>query len=117
MYPDKDFNFVKLENDFDGVHFGLYLNHILTGVVSLFIDGENAQFRKLAILPEFQKQGLGLKLMEYLIDFCRIQNVKRLFCNARVSAIPFYKKLGFEQEGKTYSRNQIEYIKMILPIV
>jgi GNAT superfamily N-acetyltransferase len=117
MYPDQEFNFVKLKNDFDGLHFGLYLNHNLTGVVSLFIDGENAQFRKLAILPDYQKQGLGFKLMEYLIDFCKIQNIKHLYCSARATAIPFYQKLGFEPEGNPYTRNQINYINMCLIMV
>src|SRR4051812_16373111 len=90
MYPNHPFDFVKLENDFDGIHFGLYLNHELTGVVSLFTHGDEAQFRKLAILQDAQGQGLGTELMKYLIDFCKVQRIKKLWCNARVNAKTFY---------------------------
>lgn len=112
MYPEKPYDFVKLENDFDGIHFGIYLDYELTGVVSLFIDGETAQFRKLAILPTMQHQGLGSQLLQELIAFCRVQHVKLLWCNARESAKEFYANLGFNSTGNSFEKHQIPYLKM-----
>src|SRR5690349_375271 len=83
MYPDQPFDIVKLKDDFVGIHFGLYADHKLTGVVSLFQDGTEYQFRKLAILPQAQKLGYGTMLMAYILDFCKIQKATRLWCNAR----------------------------------
>lgn len=112
MYPEKPYDYVKLEDDFEGIHFGIYTDHELTGVVSLFSTGEIAQFRKLAILPEAQSKGLGSQLMRYLIDFCKTQNLKTLWCNARESASEFYVQLGFKPLGTPFVKNGITYLKM-----
>lgn len=112
MYPEQPYDYVKLENDFEGIHFGIYTDYELTGVVSLFSTGEIAQFRKLAILPEAQLKGLGSQLMQYLIDFCKTQNLKVLWCNARESASEFYIRLGFKPLGTPFVKNGISYLKM-----
>ncbi|MES2416910.1 MAG: GNAT family N-acetyltransferase [Bacteroidota bacterium] len=114
MYPEKPYDFVKLENDFDGIHFGIYVDHDLAGVVSLFITADTAQFRKLAVLPAAQHQGLGSKLMEYLIDFCQTQNIRLLWCNARINAKDFYTKFGFRETDQTYSIAALHFVKMEL---
>ncbi|MNK24631.1 ribosomal-protein-alanine N-acetyltransferase [compost metagenome] len=114
MYPEKEITDMELAGDFDAMHFGLYHQYELTGVVSLFIDGTTAQFRKMAVLPSDQGKGFGLQLLQYLVDYCREQGIKNLWCNARVSAIGFYKKIGFETVGEPYERNQLAYIKMEL---
>lgn len=112
MYPEHPFDFVKLENDFEGVHFGLYLNHELTGVVSLFTEGTVGQFRKLAVLPEAQGEGLGKQLMDYLIDYCHTQKLTKLWCNARVNAKEFYFKFGFVETDKTYTAAGYDFVVM-----
>lgn len=116
MYPDRSLDFVKLDNDFNGIHFGVYVNHELTGVVSLFITDEVGQFRKLAILPEAQSNGLGGQLMRYLIDFCKVQKLTHLWCNARVNAKGFYIKLGFQESDQKYSASGFEYVRMELDL-
>ncbi|MDQ7949074.1 MAG: GNAT family N-acetyltransferase [Pedobacter sp.] len=116
MYPDHPLDFVKLEGDFDGIHFGLYLDHELTGVVSLFVKGEEAQFRKLAILQHVQNQGLGKQLMEYLIDFCKIQHIRKLWCNARTNAQEFYFRLGFRATDETYQAHGFDFVKLELDL-
>jgi len=112
MYPEKEITDMELPEDWDGMHFGLYHQYELTGVVSLFIDGTTAQFRKMAVLPNDQGKGFGLQLLQYLVDYCKSQGIKNLWCNARTSAIGFYKKIGFEIVGEPYERNKIMYIKM-----
>lgn len=114
MYPEKKITEMELADDFAGTHFGLYFNHELTAVVSLFVKDNIAQFRKMAVLLAKQGNGLGQLLLQYVIAYCRQQPIKLLWCNARVSAIGFYTKIGFVTEGVPYQRNQLEYIKMQL---
>ena len=114
MYPEKEITDMELPEDWDGMHFGLYYQYELTAVVSLFIDGTTAQFRKMAVLPADQGKGFGLQLLKYLVNYCRSQGIKNLWCNARVSAIGFYTKIGFVTEGEPFQRNQLAYIKMQL---
>ncbi len=117
MYPEKPYDFVKLENDFDGIHFGIYVDYELTGVVSLFTEGTVGQFRKFAVLPEAQHQGLGSQLLMYLIDFCKVQKLTKLWCNARVNAKEFYTKFGFHETDQTYTASGFDFVKMELEIV
>jgi len=112
MYPELPFESVKLPDDFEGLHFGLYVDHKLTGVVSLFHQGDIYQFRKLAILADVQKSGYGSKLMEYILNFCKIQNATKLWCNARVNAKEFYYKFGFQETEKTFFKDGYDFVVM-----
>lgn len=112
MYPEKEIKEMALPDDFDGIHFGLYDNYELTGVVSLFEKGTTAQFRKMAVLPSDQGKGFGTQLLQYVIDFCKQEGIQLLWCNARTSAIEFYKKIGFLTTGEPYLQNQLAYIRM-----
>ena len=111
MYPDKNPEAVKLADDEDGIHFGLFDNNQLISVVSWFKHHETeAQFRKLATLKEFRNLGYGTTLLNYIIDFSEGEKIKRLWCNAREKALNFYKKLGFIETQTTFERDGIPYI-------
>ena len=112
MYPNMSFDSVKLDDDFDGLHFGLYLDHKLTGVISLFQIGNIYQFRKLAILESAQKLGLGSQLMLYILDFCKIQKAEKLWCNARVNAKAFYVKFGFVETDAVFFKDGFDFVVM-----
>ena len=116
MYPNKEIKEMELTNDFDGIHFGLYNEGYLIGVVSLFENGNSAQFRKMAVLPNEQGKGFGKQLLLYVIGFCKQEGIEVLWCNARTSAIYFYKKIGFVTSGAPYVQNQLEYIRMEIKI-
>ncbi|MCZ4242528.1 GNAT family N-acetyltransferase [Pedobacter punctiformis] len=116
MYPDRPFDFVKLKEDFEGIHFGLYADHKLTGVVSLFQEGTIYQFRKLAVLTAAQKMGYGAQLLQYVIDFCKIQKATKLWCNARVNAKEFYVKFGFQATDRIFSKDGLDFVIMELAL-
>jgi ribosomal-protein-alanine N-acetyltransferase len=53
----------------------------------------------LAITPEFQRQGLGFKLLDDLQQRLKLCNIRTIFLEVRVSnvvAICFYQKYGFK---------------------
>ena len=114
MYPEKQILDMELPDDFEGIHYGLYHQYELTGVVSLFTKGKTAQFRKLAVLPSDQGKGFGQQLLQYLIADCKREGIETIWCNARTSALNFYTKNGFVTTGEPYLQNQIEYIRMEL---
>lgn len=112
MWAEKPFEGVKLPNDDDGLHFGLFKDNILISVVSLFIEDDLAQFRKFATEIEEQGKGYGAKLLAYLMQQCIERNVKILWCNARTSAIGFYKKFGLAIVSDAWVKEGIDYVKM-----
>ena len=91
-------------------HFGLFDGDIHFGVISLFnTDDGRMQFRKFALLKDYQGQGAGSDLLNYVIKLARKQNVSQLWCNARVDACPFYQRFGFSFKPDSFFKSDIEY--------
>lgn len=116
MYPDMPFDSVKLDQDHDGIHFGLYADDQLSAVVSLFEQGESCQFRKFATLPEFQGKGYGKMLLAHIISYVRDTGAKRMWCNARVNAAGFYAAFGFKETDQRYTENGYDFVIMDLEL-
>lgn len=112
MWADKPLDYVKLANDEKGMHFGLFIKDKLISIVSLFIDSQEAQFRKFATLEEEQGKGYGSKLLSYLFDQLIELNVKKVWCNARVEKTAFYKRFGMIKTEQIFSKGGIDYVIM-----
>jgi GNAT superfamily N-acetyltransferase len=116
MYPDLPINAVRLENDAEGIHFGLFADDQLTSVVSLFNKGTIYQFRKFATITQAQGKGFGSLLLAHIIGYMKTMGATKIWCNARVSAAGFYRKFGF-QETDVYSiQHNIDFVIMEIHI-
>ncbi|WP_207434331.1 GNAT family N-acetyltransferase [Sabulibacter ruber] len=113
MWPHKPISFVQLPEDEGGLHFGAFLDQELVSVVSLFIQGDQAQFRKFATLQQYQGQGIGRQLLGHVLSYASSQNLSRVWCHARSSACSFYQKMGMEAEGEPFIKNGLEYVRMV----
>jgi len=116
LYPGDTLGSVRVDHDEDGLHFGLFEDTRLRGVVSLFPQKEIAQFRKLAIHPECQGRGYGSLLMQHIEDFCRKEHIPVLWCNARDTAERFYSKRGYSFWGDHFTHNNVVFCKMKLEL-
>lgn len=56
LYPDGSLKDVQIDEDFEGTHFAAYLDNEIIGVISVFRDGELFQFRKFAVLEDYQQK-------------------------------------------------------------
>lgn len=109
LYPAQKLYEMELDEDQHGIHFGAFTDDKLVGVVSLFQTDKSFQFRKLAVLPEYQKMGIGNALLRRVEEFAANEGGTVIWCNARVSAIGFYMKAGYEHTGKLFSKNGFDY--------
>ena len=109
LYPQQTIAEVQMEEDSNGYHFAAFVDNYIVGVVSLFRRDDNFQFRKLAVDESVQSQGIGSALLNYITDFAKNEGGKTLWCNAWVTAIPFYIKHGFEHTGKLFAKNGFDY--------
>ena len=112
MYPAEHLDFVKLEADEAGLHWGVYVNGELVSVVSVFEERGQVQFRKFATRIDQQGKGYGTVLLQYVIDWARHHGKRSIWCNARLSATAIYKKFGMQATGNTWHMYGIEFIKM-----
>lgn len=67
-----------------------------------FSDEVQYQLRGMATLPDCRGQGFGVALVEAGLSILRQNQTTLLWCNARLSAVPFYKKLGFQTHGELF---------------
>ena len=109
LYPAQKLYEMEMDEDNLGYHFGAFMDNELVGVVSLFQNGDDLQFRKFAVDKSAQGKGIGKTMLQHLIDFALNENGKRLWCNARVTAIGFYLKYGFEHTEQLFSKNGFDY--------
>lgn len=109
LYPAQKLSEMALDEDENGIHFAAFTNNALVGIISLFRDGQVFQFRKLAVLPEYQGKGIGNQLLNQVEEFAKSENGTMIWCNARISAIGFYLKAGYSHTGKLFSKNGFDY--------
>lgn len=110
MWPNHPIDFIKLPEDEEGVHFGLFENDELVCIVSLFIKNKTAQFRKLATKVSDQGKGYATQILHHIILYCSQLKIEKLWCNSRANKTSFYKKFGLEETNKTYSKGGIDFI-------
>jgi GNAT superfamily N-acetyltransferase len=112
LWPDKPLDYVKIEDDATGYHFGACRAEELLSVISLFINGEEARFRKFATHPDFQGQGLGTALLQHVFGEARRQGVRRIWCDARQDSAGFYACFGLQPESAVFYKGPIPYVRM-----
>ncbi|MCI9844727.1 GNAT family N-acetyltransferase [Flavobacterium pectinovorum] len=112
MWPDQPFEFVQLEEDNSGLHFGVFIDEKLVSIVSCFISDNEMQFRKLAVLPEYQGRGIASELLNYIFELARKKELRRIWCNARTNKKSFYEKLGMKDTFQIFSKAGQEFTIM-----
>lgn len=111
MWPDMPFEFVKLPEDNNGSHFGLFINEDLISIVSLFqTETGVAQFRKFATITSEQGKGYGSNLLSHLMEYVLKQGYHTLWCNARIDKTDFYKKFGMFETQETFMKQNIKFV-------
>lgn len=111
MWPDLPRESVILTEDPDALHFGAYLDGVLVGVGSFFPDGKAVRLRKLAVDPEVQGHGIARALLEHAFGILVQQGYTNVWCDARVSALSFYRRLAFELDETVFVKQGLDYVK------
>jgi len=109
LYPEQTASEMQMNEDNDGYHFGVFQNNYIVAIISLFKRDDSWQFRKFAVQASVQGKGIGGKLLQYITDFVINEGGTKLWCNARLTAIPFYLKHDFVQKGEHFSKNGFDY--------
>ncbi|WP_339840438.1 GNAT family N-acetyltransferase [uncultured Maribacter sp.] len=112
MWPDNPIDFVRLPNDTEGRHYGLYVDDTLISVVSLFITDREAQFRKFATLIEYQGKGYGTILLNEIMSIAEKEQLSRIWCNARTAKTNYYAKFNMSITTTEFVKGGLNYVIM-----
>lgn len=111
LWPDKPFDYVKIDTDPEGHHYGAFRDRALVAVISLFVTGTEARFRKFATQPNQQRQGIGTLLLNYVMDEARRLGADTIWCDARLDAADFYRRFGMEAVSDVFYKGPIPYAR------
>lgn len=77
------------------------------------ISPDKAQIRYMAVLAEFQQQGIGQYILQSLELAAMKKNVKAISLNARENAVPFYERNQYKITGPSHTLyDEIRHVKM-----
>ncbi|STX30028.1 GNAT family acetyltransferase [Legionella beliardensis] len=114
---------VPLAEELDGKddasdHYLLIVNDdIAVGVARVRYLDRIAKVERVAILDEYQGQGLGKQLMEaILIELKQNKKINAIKLSSQCYAIPFYEKLGFSTCSEAYLDAGILHKDMVLKL-
>jgi len=71
-----------------------------------------AKIGRVAVLREARGRGLGLAVMQAVLDEARRQGFKEAILDSQTYAIPFYERLGFAAEGEEFDDAGIPHFLM-----
>lgn len=71
---------------------------------------------RLAVLADYRRHGIGLALMQRCHDIAKVHRLSSVWCNAQVTAVPFYKAIGYSVTGSPFEEAGIEHVKMTLAL-
>ena len=101
---------IDIDDQEGAFHLGAYKDDQLICVASFFKQSkakfsEKNQYRLRAIatLPSAQNTGAARALLNTAFQILKEKGQNLLWCDARIIAIGFYEKLGFEKLGDRYS--------------
>ena len=82
---------------------------IATGRIDIEHGGK---IGRVAVLAAHRGSGVGTALMEGLHDLARDHDLPEVWCNAQVSAVPFYARLGYRIVSAPFDEAGIEHVRM-----
>ena len=74
--------------------------------------GSTVRLRQMAVLNNLQGKGIGRALMQLAENIARDLGYKKLTMHARVTAVGFYEKLGYEVVGEMFEEVTIQHNSM-----
>lgn len=80
------------------------------GYFSMDESGDFITLHELVLLPEFQGQGIGSKILNEAIEIAKAKNIPtRLQVLKENKAAELYRRIGFKQIGETETHFEMEY--------
>ena len=89
------------------------LNDTPVGVGRLHVWRDEGNIAWVAVLPPYRRLGVGLEMMDVLLDAAGRLGAQRVTLSAQTHAIGFYRLLGFHTVGNTWIMGGIEHIMMV----
>jgi predicted GNAT family N-acyltransferase len=112
LWPNKPPEFCHVEGDEEAMHFGAFINDELVSVASIYFMSDKARLRKFATKTAFQHRGIGTIMLATILQSLKTTDSKIFWCDARETAINFYKRFDMQPYGERFYKDDVAYFKM-----
>ena len=109
---------VSAELEFDGLdanatHFLAYINGTAVGTARIReLDWDTVKIERLAVLPDYRKQGIGKQLMKSALSAIAQRGKFLVIVHAQAYIASLYQQLGFAIVGEPFNEAGIPHVKM-----
>lgn len=86
---------------------------VIACVVLTPVNANTVKIRQMAVDPDYQRQGFGHRLLNDAERIARQKGWKQAVLHAHLSALGFYKKAGYREEGEAFIEVTIPHKKMV----
>jgi ribosomal protein S18 acetylase RimI-like enzyme len=93
----------------DTLHLGAFVNGRLAAVATVChesmpgtSDAGEWRLRGMATLEQFRGRGFGKRLAERCVAHAADSQGTLLWCSTRMATVPFYRSLGFLEQGESF---------------
>lgn len=102
----------ELEQEKDYIQVAGFIDDEVIATVALVPEGEILRMRRVVVRDDLQKQGIASAMMKFCEDYALKNEFKEIYCHARETAVPFYKKNYYLPEGDYFEEQTIPHRKM-----
>ncbi len=88
------------------------INEVVGVLVLSPLDRHRVKMRQVAVHPDFQGQGIGQYLVLFSEKYAKYMGFKEVVLHARMSAVEFYKKIGYSQDGDVFEEVGLLHVRM-----
>lgn len=105
------------ENEDRCLHFVLYVDEKALATARLFEQDEKTVIlQRMAVSKEARGKGYGRDLLLSIIQVAKEQDYHSLEAHAQISALDFYRSLGFDTQGPVYTEADILHQNIVLAL-
>ena len=108
---------IELDTDDQrAIHFLAIKSGKAVGTARLVMKHGSAKIGRMAVLKSYRRKGVGAALLKRAILAANRLHARRIYLNAQVAVIGFYKRLGFRGVGKVFDEAGIAHRKMVFGV-
>lgn len=108
-----EFSEDELEEEYNQFHLAaISENKIISILLLQVVDPQRIKMRQVAVQQNLQGKGIGKSLVLFAEKFALEKGFSKMGLHARMEAVPFYEKLGYETFGEQFMEVNIPHYFM-----
>lgn len=103
--------------DEKATHVAVYDGNKIAGCGRVVCEKGFAKLGRIAVREDMRNQGVGSAVVGELINIAKQRRAREILVYSQLESVPFYEKMGFRTEGKTFEEAGLKHVKMIFGAV